>query len=339
MVEATRGNIVESIHFGAISIADKDGNLVASAGDPNLVTFLRSSSKPFQVLPLIERGGVEKFDLTEEEVSVMCASHIGTDKHVAVVTQIQDRLGIKESDLLCGTHLPYDSATQQAMLLRGEAPTPRRHNCSGKHTGFLAHALIRDLSFEDYVNIDHPLQKTVIAAFAEMCDIDEESIEFGIDGCSVPVFAIPLQQAARGFARLADPSDLHPELAAACKVVTHAMYTHPDMVSGPGQFDTRLMEVGKGKFVVKGGAEGYQSITVMPNAITAGSPALGLTHKVADGDRRGRARPVIGVEILRQLGALSDEEYAELADFHIKKITNARNLEIGDLRPCFKLEK
>lgn len=339
LVEATRGNLVESIHYGAAAVVDKHGNLIASIGDPNLVTYLRSSSKPFQVLPLIMQGGVEKFNLNEQEISIMCASHIGTDQHVEVITRIQERLHLSENHLLCGTHPPSHRETAEAMLLRGEKPSPRRHNCSGKHTGFLAQALQRSLPLEDYINPEHPVQKMVIETFANMCQIDQESISIGIDGCSAPVFAIPLYHAAWGFARLADPSDLDEPLASACRTVTNAMTTHPDMVSGPGRFDTRLMEVGQGKIVVKGGAEGYQSIALLPDAIHPGSPALGIAFKISDGDTSGRARPVAGLEILRHLGALDNEQLNQLSEFYTRTITNQRNLEIGELHPCFILEK
>lgn len=337
LIEATRGNIVESVHFGAVAIVDKYGKLFASAGDPNLITFLRSSSKPFQLLPLIEQGGVKAFDLSEQEISIMCASHIGTDNHVEVITHLQERLKLKESDLLCGTHIPYHKPTVEAMLLRGEKPGPRRHNCSGKHTGFLSQALLRSLPLADYINPDHPVQQTVLETFAAMCNIAPAYIHIGIDGCSAPVFGIPLLHAAWGFSRLADPSDLDPTRAAACRTITTAMTKHPDMVSGPGQFDTRLMEAGQGKIVVKGGAEGYQSIALSPGAISPNSPALGIVYKVSDGDSTGRARSIIGIEILKRLGALSEAQISDLSEFYIRSITNQRGLVIGEIKPNFDL--
>ncbi len=338
LIEASRGGIVESVHFGAIAIVDKHGQLKASAGDPNLITYLRSSSKPFQLLPLIEQGGVKKFNLSSQEIAIMCASHTGTDQHVAVITQLQDRLSLKESDLLCGTHIPPDRETANAMLLRGEKPSPRRHNCSGKHTGFLSQALLRSLPRADYINPEHPVQQTVLETFAAMCQIAPDDIQLGVDGCSAPVFAIPLVHAAWGFARLADPSELDANRADACRVITTAMTTHPEMVSGPGQFDTRLMEVGQGKLVVKGGAEGYQSIALLPGAIAPDSPALGIVYKVSDGDATNRARPLIGLEILRQLGALTPTQISAVSEFDSRSITNQRELEIGQLQPNFALK-
>jgi L-asparaginase II len=338
LVEVTRGPQVESIHFGALAIVDAQGHLLASLGDPHFVTYLRSSSKPMQALPFIERGGAERFGLTEAEVALLCASHSGTDEHVAAVEGIQAKLGIHESDLLCGPQPSGHAPTAKAMLLRGEEPGPNRNNCSGKHTGFLAHALLRGFSKEDYINPQHPVQQTVIQTFAEMTGYPAEKINIGVDGCSAPVFAVPLYNAALGFARLADPSGLAPERAAACRKITHAMTSAPFMVAGPERFDTLVMEIGQGMIVSKGGAEGYQALAVLPGALHPGSPALGITFKVIDGDVNGRARPVISIEILRQLGLLSEEQIrAKLSRLAARPVTNWRGLEVGEIRPAFEL--
>lgn len=339
LVELTRGPLVESIHFGALAVADAQGNLIASCGDPNLVANLRSSAKPFQALPLIEGGGVEAFGLTDREIALMCASHSGTDEHVSVLKGLQAKLGVQESELQCGTHPAMDEPTARAMLLRGEAPTPYRHNCSGKHTGMLAQVVLRHLSHENYLDNDHEIQKTILRTFAEMVDLPPEEVLIGIDGCSAPTFAAPLVNAAAAYARLADPSGLPEKRAQALKRIFRAMTSHPDMVSGPGRFDTVLMEVGQGKIVVKGGAEGYQAIGLAPGALGPGSPALGITYKIADGDSAGRARPLVGMTLLRQLGALDEAQLNALKAFDARPLYNWRKIEIGEIRPVFTLEK
>ena len=175
VVELTRGQVVESVHFGALVVADVTGQVLSSWGDPQTVTFLRSSAKPFQALPFVEMGGVEAFDLSPKELAVMCASHSGTDDHAATVAGMQRKFGVTESNLLCGTHTPLDEATARELLLRGEKPTPNRHNCSGKHTGMLGQAVLRKLPVEDYINPDHPIQKTIVETFAEMVRPDPRS--------------------------------------------------------------------------------------------------------------------------------------------------------------------
>lgn len=192
-----------------------------------------------------------------------------------------------------------------------------------------------------YIDPEHPVQQLIRSTLAEMCDIALENIEMGVDGCSVPNFALPLRQVALGYARLCDPQagEVHPPArAAACQVITQAMIAHPEMVGGPDRFDTRLMEVGSGRFVVKGGAEGYQGVGIMPGALGPGSPALGIAAKIADGDLRSRARPAVILEILRQLGALQSADLLALKQFGPQQvITNWRKVQVGEGRPCFTL--
>ena len=273
LVELTRGNTVESVHFGALAVADSQGNLIASYGDPNTVTFLRSTAKPFQLLPFIEAGGAEHFQFTQQEIALMCASHSGTDQHVEVVSHIQQRVGITESSLMCGVHQPMHKQTAEEMLLRGETPTPNRHNCSGKHTGMLAFAKMRGEPLESYLEPNHPVQIRILNTFAEMCGLPAEEVQMGTDGCSAPNFAVPLYNAAWAWARLADPSSLSPGRAKAIHTIVQAMMAHPEMVGGPGRFDTLLMQTLNGRVVSKGGAEGYEGMGVLPGAIGPGSGA------------------------------------------------------------------
>jgi L-asparaginase II len=339
IVELTRGETVESVHFGAFSIVNSRGHLVASHGDPNTSSFLRSSAKPFQALPLIENGGHIRWNFSMREIAIMCASHTGTDEHYEVLTGLQAKINVTQDDLLCGIHPPIDAQTRDAMLARGEIPTQNRHNCSGKHSGMLAFARLMDVPTENYIDVEHPIQVQILKTFSEMCDIDMSKVALGIDGCSAPVFAIPLQKAALGYARLCDPYDLSPERAAACQTITTAMRSHPDMVAGPGMFDTLLMKTTRGKIISKGGAEGYQQIGILPDVIEPGSPGLGIAIKISDGDTQGRARPAVSLEILRQLGAITPDELYALSAFGPKlSIKNWRELMVGEAYPTFSLQ-
>lgn len=338
LVELTRGNTVESVHHGALAVVDPEGNLIASYGDPHTFTFLRSSAKPFQVLPFIEAGGPEHFKFTQQEIALMCASHSGTDQHFEVVCNIQKRAGIQESDLRCGVHPPGHKKTAEEMLLRSEAPTPNRHNCSGKHSGMLAFAKMRGEPLASYLDPGHPVQQRILKTFAEMCGLPMDQIQLGTDGCSAPNFAIPLYHAAWAFARLADPSHLAPHRKKAIHTIIQAMMAYPDMVGGPGRFDTLLMQATKGKLVSKGGAEGYEGMGVLPGALGPGSGALGIAVKISDGDGYGRAVSAVSLEVLRQLGVLSTGELTTLETFGPKRaVENWRKLVVGEMRPVFKL--
>jgi L-asparaginase II len=345
--QVTRGNVVESVHYGSIAVVDSEGNLISSYGDPNTVTFLRSSAKPFQVLPFVERNGVEHFGFTPRELSISCASHEGSDLHVQTIEAIQKKIGIEEDDLQCGVHMPSDVHAFKSLIMNNKQPTPNQNNCSGKHTAMLAHAKLRGLSLENYLDVNHPVQQDILASFAEMCLLPAKEIEVGPDGCSAPNFATSLHQAAFAMARLCDPRQLSDTRASACRKITSAMTSHPEMVSGYGEFNEQLMRVGEGKIACKGGAEGYQIIGLLPGVLSSSSPGIGIALKVSDGDasrmsldlaHRPRVRPAVALEILRQLGVLSSEQEQALASFGpVRPIRNHRGIVTGQSRPVFEL--
>ncbi len=352
--QLTRGDIVESLHFGAIAVVDADGKLVSRHGDPRLVTFTRSSAKPLQALPFLENDGMSHFALTLQEVALLCASHSGTDEHVAVVRSIQAKTGVQESDLMCGTHTVYDRRTAEAIHLRGEVPTPNRHNCSGKHTGMLAYSRMLGIDADPqglpYIDPNHPVQRKILAILAEMSDLKPGEIHTGIDGCSAPNFALPLQGTALAFARLCQPDKLPERRAETCRLITKAMLAYPDMIGGPDNFDTSLMQVAQGRVICKGGAEGFQAFGIMPGAISPGSPALGVAFKVSDGDLKGHnfpagdphghVRPAVTLEILRQLSVFAADDLEKISEFGPAfTVENWRKIKVGEASPCFELEK
>lgn len=342
VLEITRGQTVESVHFGAISIVDSKGSLIAEFGDPDSVTYLRSTSKPLQVVSFLEHGGLEKFNLTLREIALICGSHAGTDEHMDVLESLQSKVGVAEADLLCGTHPIRHKPTREAMQARGEEPTQNRHNCSGKHTGMLAYARLLGIPGANtqlpYINPEHPVQRNILSAIAAMCELSPVDIKIGVDGCSAPNFAMPLRNAALAFARLCEPVDMIKERADACYLITEAMTAHPYMVGGPDSFDTSLMTAASGRIISKGGAEGYLGLGLMPGALGSGSRGIGIAIKIADGDPRGRARPPVALEILRQLGVMTAEELISLAGFGpVVQINNWRGIEVGTSRPNFKL--
>lgn len=338
LVEVTRGSIVESIHYGAFVVVDSHGSIIASQGNRDMLTYPRSSMKPFQALPFIERGGAQEFDFTDQEISIMCASHSGTDLHGSVLRGMHAKLGTQESDLACGVHWPGDAATRDAMKAAGEEPTPFRHNCSGKHTGMLAHALLRGFPIEDYLNPQHPVQVIIRETLAEMVEKSPEEMPLGIDGCSAPVYGIPLLNMAQAVAKMADPWALSDSRAEACRSITQAMMAHPDMVAGPGKFDTVLMTAGHGKVFCKGGAEGYQIIGVMPGVTGEDAPGLGIAIKISDGDAGGRARSSVSLTLLAALGVLTENELAEMSNFGNIPVKNWRGFLIGEVRPAYEIQ-
>ena len=333
LVEVRRGETIESIHFGAFIVVTSRGKKVAGLGNPLLTSYPRSSMKPFQALPFIEMGGAEAFGFCKQEIAIMCASHSGTKVHQDVLRGMHVKIGTQESDLSCGAHWPSDADTRTAMKIAGEKPRPFHHNCSGKHTGMLAHARLRGLDIKDYLNPEHPVQVSIRETLAQMVAMPPEELALGIDGCSAPVYAFPLENMALAVVKLADPVMLDPQRAVACRVITEAMMAHPVMVAGPGKFDTQLMTAAKGKLFSKGGAEGYQIVGVMPGVIVEGSPGLGIAVKIADGDTKGRARAAVSLAILEALGVLDQTEMDAMAPFSDKTLKNWRKLDVGEIRP------
>ena len=339
LFQILRGDVVESIYYGAVAVVTADGDLFAFAGDPNCVTFMRSSAKPFQTVPLVEMGGLEKYEMTGEELAITCASHSSTDTHLKTIYGLQSKIDITEKDLLCCTHQPFDKASRAKLKDQGKSPTQNHHNCSGKHTGMLGQAALMGVPKERYTEVDHPVQKRILDTFSDFCGLDPNLVQIGRDGCSVPTFAVPLYNAALGWARLVKPDKFPERRSQACRKITSAMGNHPFFVAGPGRLDTRLMELKKGKIISKAGAEAYQAAGLFENAIAPGSPALGITLKIASGDLGKRALEAVMIEILRQLKFLSPEQLPELND--LGPTFNYRNqcqIPIGEGKPCFQLQ-
>jgi L-asparaginase II len=345
ILELTRGRVVEAIHLGSIAVVDSTGKLLHSYGDPHTVAFLRSSAKPFQAIPFVERSGVEHFNFTQRELSLSCASHEAAQYHLDAVKGMQSKVGIREDQLQCGAHIPGDAAMLRTMIQQDIKPTSNFNNCSGKHTAMLAHAKMRGLPLENYLDHDHPIQQDILAALSEMCGIEKEKIELGVDGCSAPNFAIPLVNAALGIARLCDPRTLADARATACKKITTAMTTYPEMISNHGEFDCELMKAGAGKILTKRGAEGFQVVGLMPGVY--GENGVGIAFKVTDGDSSHmnndletstRVRPAVVLEILRQLKALNEMQLKSLEKFGpVKQLENYRGLVTGESHPVFDL--
>jgi L-asparaginase II len=328
LVEVTRGGRVESEHHGALAVVDADGKLIAHVGDASLVSYLRSSAKPFQLLPLVESGAADRFAFTAAELAVMAGSHSGEPRHVTAVQSILSKIGLGEDALHCGSHVPFNADSARALRAAGREPAALYNNCSGKHSGMLAQAVDRGLSIHNYLDPQHPVQVTIRQRLAELSGMTFDEIGIGVDGCSAPCFAMPLRAAALAFARLADARD------DGLNRVARVMIAHPEMVAGEGRLDTNLMRATPGRVVSKSGAEGYHGMGIIVKA----GPALGIALKIADGDGKRGAHPVV-VEVLRQLGVLDDAALTKLKSHHTWRITNHRGLEVGEVKTNFKLAR
>ena len=337
LVEVWRGQIVESRHRGHLSAVDGKGHTVTSLGVPETITYLRSSAKPFQMMPLVTSGAADRFGFTEDEIAVACASHNGEPIHTETVARMLAKIGLEPSALKCGVHEPFSAEVSRQLRAAGQSPTVLHNNCSGKHTGFLALALQLGAPIGTYDRPDHPVQKLVLQTIGQFSGIAAEQIILATDGCGAPVFALPVTAMALLFARLVQPpAHFREPVRAAARRITAAMVDHPEMIGGGlnERLDTEVMRATRGAVVSKVGAEGVYTAGINPSA--AWPTGLGLAFKIEDGEDR-RARPTVVIEALRQLGVLDETALAALAQYATFDIRNHRGDLVGAVRPNFEL--
>jgi L-asparaginase II len=310
LVEVTRGEHVESLHAGSVAVVDARGKLLYSAGDPECLTFTRSSIKPFQAAPFIAGGGDRHFALDQREIALLCASHSGEEMHVAAVRSILAKAGAPESQLGCGCHVPMRYSLD-ALPPAGAVFTAVHHNCSGKHAGFLAYCAQHGLSSTTYLAPAHPLQQAVRQSVARFAGMDAAALAAGTDGCSAPNYAMPLSRLALSFARLA------------------AADTEGEYGEATGRSDVAFMQAAPGDFVAKIGAEGVQGIGVR-------SAGIGIAVKVADGN--ARALCATAVAVLQELGLVKDPAVTSLSALARPQLHNYAGTRVGEVRSVLRLQ-
>ena len=330
LVKVTRGEIAESFHRGAVAVVDSEGNLTASIGNYQITAFLRSSAKPFQVIPLITSGAAKEFGFTAQEIALMCGSHNGESTHTELMADILQKIGLNEEYLKCGIHPPLDDDIRKTMRQKGEPFTQLHNNCSAKHAAMLAGSVFRGYPLDDYQHPEHPWQREIIKTLAEIANVKPWDILLGIDGCGVPVHALPLYNAAWAGARLAFPEGLNERISFACAHIFQAMAMNPYMVAGKNRICTELIRAGKGDIAAKSGAEGFYLISYKKNG-----KGYGIALKIDDGAERACNSVVI--ETLAQLEILKPEDISALNRYHKPQIVNHTGIQVGAILPDFKL--
>lgn len=252
LVDVRRNAHIEARHR-VHAVAVRGGEIVASAGDPHLVCFMRSSSKPFQALPLVRA----RDDLAEDEIAIACASHRDTADQVEAARKLLAHAGATEDDLELG-------------LQEDRPPQKIHHNCAGKHAGMLALCATHGWEKRGYHLPEHPVQRGCHAAHAEAAEAEPE--DAASDGCGVVTFALPLWRMAHAYARL--------ESLPGGDRIAAAMRARPDLVGGPDGVDFLLMRDAAG-WLAKGGAEGLLCAT--------GPGGIGVAIKAEDGSSRPHA--------------------------------------------------
>ena len=320
LAEIWRGPILECVHRGTAVVVGPGGEVVEAWGDPGRVVLPRSSCKMLQALPLVESGAADDAGLGPEQLALAAASHTGAAAHVRRVGNWLSALGLGERDLRCGVQVPGDAGERHRLRDNGEPPSQLHNNCSGKHSGFLT--VNRHLGGgSEYHEVDHPVQRAVRDAIEEACG---ESVHgHGIDGCSVPNFALSLAGLARAMAHFARPEEgFTGRRAEAARRIRDAMAAHPVLVAGEGRADTAIMRETGGRAVCKTGAEGVY-MAILPER------GLGIALKIDDGASRGSEAAIAA--LLARHGALdrASPVFRDLAD---APLLNRRGIDCGRVR-------
>ncbi|MFY3384970.1 asparaginase [Paracidovorax sp. MALMAid1276] len=331
LIESTRGDLAECQHWGAVAVTNRDGRVLARAGDPYAMAFTRSTIKAFQALPFMMAGGARALGWGAAELAMLCASHSGEPMHVQQVERMLASVDQDYRVLQCGCHTPMFAALglPGLELPRGFVADERHHNCSGKHAGFVAHCALQGLPLADHLAPDHPLQQAVRSRVAQAVGLEPRQLAVGTDGCSAPNYAMPLAHLAQGYARLAGGAP-DSELDESLTALADAMVSRPDLVSGTGRHDQDFMVAGRGDWVSKTGADGVQVV---------GSRSRGeaLALKIMDGNMV--AQVAAAVEVMDQLGWLDNAQRNALQPRRAADILSVRGARVGRRQPVFTLQR
>ena len=271
-VEEVRNGRRESSHHVSAAVVSANGSLVASWGDPHLVTFMRSAAKPFQALPLLQGGAAERFNVSSQELALVCASHNSEREQVDLVREFLRRIDCVDSDLACGPHRSLGRTLSVPPVERDLLcdPSPVASNCSGKHAGMLALARHHQWDKDGYEKSAHPVQQRLKNEVARWAMMDVSDIGEGVDGCTVLTLALPLSKMAHAMARLVTSRGENE------RAIVSSMMGHPELVAGRGRLCTALMRAYPGNVLAKVGAAGVYAAAICERG-------LGVCLKVEDG--------------------------------------------------------
>ena len=332
LVQALRGGIVESHHRGAIAVIDADGAVHTAVGDIDRPIFPRSAVKVLQALPLVQSGAAERFGLVDEELALACASHGGEPRHAETAAGMLTKAGVDAEALECGTHWPYHDGSIKALAAAGASPSALHNNCSGKHAGFVCVGCLMAADrgadvrgfLRGYVQPDHPVMREVTASLESTTGYRLADAARGVDGCSIPTYAVPLRHLAHAFAKVATGVGLSAGQAVAARRLRRAVAAAPFMVAGSGRFDTRVMEALGLRVFCKVGAEGVHC-AALPEL------GLGVAIKMDDGNN-ARAVEVVMAAVIRRLLPLEGEAAALLQSLADVPLRNWNGIEVGRLQ-------
>ena len=323
LVEVTRGNLVESRHRGLVIAVDGDGRTVFSLGETDTAVFPRSACKAMQGLPLMESGAADAYGFGNRELALACSSHSGEPEHVELAAKMLAAAGLDVSALECGAHWSSDQRTLIGQARSLEAPTALHNNCSGKHSGFICACCHSGTEVKGYVGYEHPLQQEIRGTMESLTGAILGTDNCGVDGCSIPTYAVPLKGLAHGFAKMATGVGLGPERARASRRLIEACMVEPFYVAGTKRACTRLMKTAPGRIFAKTGAEGV---------FCAAIPEKGIAIALKCEDGATRAAEAMVAATLARFFRDEPELHAALMAQANHSMHNWNGIHVGDVR-------
>lgn len=320
LVERYREDVLESFHRGVICAVDKDNKVIFSVGNIEQICFPRSALKLFQIIPLLESGAADEFGFTIEEIAIMCGSHNGEKEQVEVVKGILKKIGLDKKLLKCGPQYPTLQEDKNELIKKDAQPEDIHNNCSGKHAGFLALCKYYGFDLEDYLLPSHPIHQMIRDVTAEMHGYPAEKMVTAKDGCSAPIFSLPVYNQAVAYKNLCNPVQFDAKRQEACRRVIEAMTSYPYMVAGSKRYCSEMMDICGERVFGKTGADGVYSLGFIKEGI-------GLTIKIDDGLMGPQY--AVAQKLLEDSGLFSAEALAPLHLYVEQPILNWNKWETG----------
>ena len=333
LIKEFRGNIVENVHRGSIAVVSSTGDTIAYIGDIEKQTFMRSASKPIQVLPTLLAGLHRRFNLTEENVAMFNSSHWGSNHHIFVLEEISRKTGIDPEDMImkpCSSTSASALAkklTDQSRLHPRDGISKLQHCCSGKHFSLML--LQRELTGKTsgYEQKDSPVQRQIINFISMLSQTPTFKIGLGIDGCGVPVFALPLRSIAMSYAKLMDPFSLSNELRETIDYNFSCIHKYPEKINDYGTPSYYINQ--NPDLIMKDGSRGVICMAIK-------SMKLGIAVKLEDG-WTDEFQGLIIANILEQLKYEDTDLIEKLKNCYTTKLYNDCGIEVGHFEVDFKL--
>jgi L-asparaginase II len=328
LVEIYRNNVLESFHRGVVCVVNHTGEIIFSLGNVEQIAYPRSAMKLLQVIPLMVGGGIAKFGFTLEEIAIMCGSHNAEPEHLRVVNAILSKIGLDETALHCGPQYPSSKLDANALIKANEKPQQIHNNCSGKHAGMLAACILNGWPTDDYTNPTHPLQQEIVKVCSLLYEYPKEKMITALDGCSAPIFSVPVYNQALGFKNLVAPKHLDKKIQSACSIIIDAINKYPFMVAGTGRYCTDMMNITAPNIIGKTGAEG-----IFCMAFT--KQQLGVCIKIDDGKMLPQYN--VAQALIEASGLFTKEQLQPLHQYAKDELKNFNNLVTGEIKVKKKL--